>query len=98
LEDFCSSLLGHLRTLLYFLIVLDYRTFFFCGLYYSVYPGPSETFRGSNFLGLIFITLVYPLSHCAKKGGVIFIWTGIVFLTGEVIFVPKSPKGEFVNL
>jgi hypothetical protein len=27
LEDFCSSLLGHLQTLLYFLIVLDFRTF-----------------------------------------------------------------------
>jgi hypothetical protein len=31
-----------------------------------------------------------------KKGGVI--WTGIVFLTGQVIFVPEWPKGEFVSL
>jgi len=27
LEDLCSSLLGHLQTLLYFPIVLDFRTF-----------------------------------------------------------------------
>jgi hypothetical protein len=29
LEDFCSSLLGHLQTFLYFPIVLDFRTFLF---------------------------------------------------------------------
>jgi predicted RNA-binding protein with TRAM domain len=27
-----------------------------------------------------------------------FIWAGIVFLTGQVIFVPEWPKGEFVSL
>jgi predicted membrane channel-forming protein YqfA (hemolysin III family) len=27
-----------------------------------------------------------------------FIWTGIVFLTGQVIFVPEWPNGEFVSL
>jgi hypothetical protein len=47
---------------------------------------------------LILITLFYPLSICDKKRGVIFIWTGIVFLTGQVIFVPEWPKGEFVSL
>jgi hypothetical protein len=46
------------------------------GLYYFVYPGPYETFRGSNF----------------------YFWIGIVFLTGQVIFVPEWPKGEFVSL
>jgi hypothetical protein len=25
-------------------------------------------------------------------------WTGIVFLTGQVIFVPEWPKREFVSL
>jgi hypothetical protein len=44
------------------------------GLYYSVCPGPSETFRRSNF------------------------WTKIVFLIGQMIFVPEWPKGEFVSL
>jgi hypothetical protein len=29
LEDFCSSLLGHLQTFLYSPIVLDFRKFFF---------------------------------------------------------------------
>jgi hypothetical protein len=39
-------------------------------LYYSVYPGPSETVRGSNFYCscCFIITLVYPLSLCDKKG------------------------------
>jgi hypothetical protein len=32
-------------------------------LYYSVYPGPSKTIRGSNFYcSVFFITLFYPLS------------------------------------
>lgn len=43
------------------------------------------------------ITLFDPFSLCDKKGGVIFVWTGIVFLTGQVIFVPEWPKGEFVS-
>jgi hypothetical protein len=38
-------------------------------LYYSVYPGPSETIRGSNFYYIwILFTLFYPLSLCDKKG------------------------------
>jgi hypothetical protein len=32
LEDFCSSLLGHLQTLLYFPIVLDFKTFLFADI------------------------------------------------------------------
>jgi hypothetical protein len=43
------------------------------------------------------ITLFYPLSRCDKKGEKFFIWTEIVFLTGQVIFVPEWPKGEFVS-
>jgi hypothetical protein len=40
-----------------------------CGFYYSVYPGPSETVRGSNFYFSWFLfTLFYPLSLCDKKG------------------------------
>jgi hypothetical protein len=40
---------------------------------------------------------VYPLSLCDKKGGVIFIFgPGMYFQTGQVIFVPEWPKGEFV--
>jgi hypothetical protein len=36
--------------------------------YYSVDPGPSETFRGSNFCVVFIITLFYPLSLCHRKG------------------------------
>jgi len=40
---FCSSLLGHLKTLLYFPFVLDYKTFLSVDFIYSVYPCPVET-------------------------------------------------------
>jgi hypothetical protein len=43
------------------------------------------------------ITLFYPLSLCDKKVEYFLIWTGIVFLTGQVIFVPEWPKGELVS-
>jgi hypothetical protein len=64
------------------------------GLYYSVYPCPFETFRESNFCVFDSYYFVLPF----VKWGVIFIWTGIVFLTGQVIFVPEWPKEEFVIL
>jgi len=100
LEDFCSSLLGHLQTLLYFPIVLDFRTFFVCGYYYSVYPGPSETVRGSNFWYSYFcLLLCFTLCpFVTKRGSYFYFWIGIVFLTGQVIFVPEWPKGKFVSL
>jgi predicted membrane channel-forming protein YqfA (hemolysin III family) len=45
------------------------------------------------------LTLFYPLSFCDKKrGSNFYIWTGIVFLIGQLIFVPKWPKGELVSL
>jgi hypothetical protein len=98
LEDFCSSRLGHLQTLLYFPFILDYRTFFSVDFIYSVYPCPVETSRGS-------ILLLWPLyilfTLCpfeTKRVSISLIWTGIVFLTGQVIFVLEWPKGEFVSL
>jgi len=33
-----------------------------------------------------------------KRGSNFNFWTGIVFLIDPVIFVPKWPKEEFVNL
>jgi predicted membrane channel-forming protein YqfA (hemolysin III family) len=33
-----------------------------------------------------------------KRGSNFYFWNGIVFLTGQVIFIPKWPKGEFVSL
>jgi hypothetical protein len=41
---------------------------------------------------------VLPFVLLWQKGGVIFIWTEIVFFNGQVIFVPEWPKGEFVSL
>jgi hypothetical protein len=41
---------------------------FVCGYYYSVYPCPSETLRGSNCCVVFLIHLFYPLSLCDKKG------------------------------
>jgi hypothetical protein len=43
------------------------------------------------------ITLFYPSSFCDKKGESLLIWTVIVFLIRQVIFVPEWPKGEFVS-
>jgi hypothetical protein len=33
-----------------------------------------------------------------KRGSNFYFLTRIVFLTGQVIFVPEWPKGEFVSL
>jgi hypothetical protein len=68
LEDFCSSFLGHLQTLLYFPIVLDFRTFLFVDFIYIVNPCPVETSRGSIYYCGPSHTLFYPLSLCEKKG------------------------------
>jgi hypothetical protein len=38
LENFCSSLLGHLQTLLYFPTVLDFRTFLSVDIVTLFYP------------------------------------------------------------
>jgi len=43
--------------------------------------------------------MLYPLSLCDKKGGVILIFgPGMYFQTGQVIFVPEWPNGEFVSI
>jgi len=53
---------------------------------------------GVIFDVVIFITMFYPLSLSDKKGSNFYFWTRIVILTGQVIFVPEWPKGEFVSL
>jgi hypothetical protein len=74
-----------------------YNLFFFIFFYfYFVYPCPAETLRGSN-CGFSH-TLFYLLSFWDKKAEYFLFWTGIVFLTGQVIFVPKWPKWKFVSL
>jgi hypothetical protein len=53
---------------------------------------------GVFFFVVDFYYSILPFVPLSQKRGVIFIWTGIVFLTGQVIFVPEWPKGEFVGL
>jgi hypothetical protein len=57
LEDFCSSLLGHLQTLLYFPTVLDFRNVF-------------ETSRGSILLLRYFYTLFTLCPIETKRGSI----------------------------
>jgi hypothetical protein len=66
---------GLTRLLLFppFSLMFSFSSFPFvcktCGLYYSVYPSPSETVRGSNFyFSWCLFILFYPLSLCDKKG------------------------------
>jgi hypothetical protein len=47
---------------------LDFRKFFVCGYYYSIYPCTFETLKGSNCCLVFLITLFYSLSLCDKKG------------------------------
>jgi hypothetical protein len=41
---------------------------FVYGYYYSVYPCPSETLRGSNFCVVFLLTLLYLCPFVAKNG------------------------------
>jgi hypothetical protein len=67
--------------------------FFFFELFldnfFFVDPCPTETFRGSNHFVVFLNTLFYPLYFCDKNGEYFLIWTKIVFLTGQGIFVPE---------
>jgi hypothetical protein len=90
--------LGHLQTLLHFPFVLDFRTFLSVDIYYSVYPCPAETFRGSNCFVVFLVTLFYHLSFCDKMGGVIFYLEQDCIFNRSSVFVPEWPKGAFVGL
>jgi len=81
---FCSSLLGHLQTFLYFPFVLDYRTFLSVGFIYYVYPCPVEISRVSILLLWSFYTLFTICPFETKRESICLIWTEIVFLTGQV--------------
>jgi hypothetical protein len=59
----------------------------------------SETVRGSNCIIVDFYYSVLPFVPLWQKLGVIFIFRlGMYFQTGQVIFVPEWPKGEFVRI
>jgi hypothetical protein len=53
--------------------------------------------KGEYFNTVVFLYSVYHLSLWDKKRVYVSFWTGNVFLTGLVIFVPEWPKGEFVS-
>jgi hypothetical protein len=47
---------------------------------------------------VVFHYSILPFVPLWQKGGVIFIFgPGMYFQIGQVIFVPKWPKGEFVS-
>jgi hypothetical protein len=93
LEDFCSSLLGYLQTLLYSPIVLDFRTFLSMDIIYSLYPCPVETSRESILVLWTFYTLFTLCPFETKKGEYVAFWTGNVFLTRSSDFCPRMAKG-----
>jgi hypothetical protein len=89
---FCSSLVSHLQTLLYFPFVLDYRMFLSVDFIYSVYPCSVKTSRGSILLLLSFYTLFTICPFETKMGSIYLIWTEIVFLTRSSDFCPIMAK------
>jgi hypothetical protein len=64
-------------------------------LYYSVYPGPSETVRGSNFYYRWFLLLLcFTLCpFVTKRGSNFYFWTGNVFPNRSSYFCPRMAKG-----
>jgi hypothetical protein len=61
---------------------------------YSIYPCPVETSRESILLLWSSYTLFTLCPFETKMGEYVSFWTGNVFLTGVVIFVPEWPKGK----
>jgi hypothetical protein len=70
--------------------LLDYITLFTLVL---LRPLGGVIFGCSWFLLLCFTLCPFV----TKRGSNFYFWTGIVFLTGQVIFVPEWPKGELVS-
>jgi len=54
----------------------------------------------SNFSNCGFSLILYlPFAILRQKGGVFLIFgLGMYFQTGQMMFVPEWPKGEFVNI
>jgi hypothetical protein len=98
LEDFFSSLLGHLQTLLHFPIVLDFRTFLSVDIITLFTLILLRHLGGLIFVWFFFLLCFTLCPFVTKNGEYFYIWDGIVFLTSQVIFVPEWPKGEFVCL
>jgi hypothetical protein len=78
----------------YWIIVILFKLWVLFILYL---PLSSWDFKGEYLW--FFLYSILPFVILRQKGGVFFcFWTEFVFLTGQVIFVPELPKGEFVNL
>jgi hypothetical protein len=60
--------LGHLQTLLWFPIVLNFRTFLSVDFIYSVYPCSIETSRGSILILWSFYTMFTLCPFETKRG------------------------------
>jgi hypothetical protein len=81
-----------MQTLLYFSIVLDFRTFLSVDFVYSVYPCPVETSSGSILLLWSFYTLFTLCPSETKRGSICQFWTGNVFSTQSSDFCPRMAK------
>jgi hypothetical protein len=68
-------------------------------LYYFVYPGPSETVRGSNFYwGVLFYYSVLPFVPLWQKGGVIFLFgPGMYFKIGQWFLSQNGQRGSLLG-
>jgi hypothetical protein len=64
--------------------------------FYGLLQFPFLSVFGTVFRVFIYFFLLFVLVR--QKGREFLFWTGIVFLTGQVNFVLKWPKGEFVSL
>jgi hypothetical protein len=64
-------------------------------LYYSVYPGPSEIVRGSNFYSsCVLLLLCFTLCpFVTKRESNFYFWTGHVFPNRLNDFCPRLAKG-----
>jgi hypothetical protein len=78
-----TMMLFFLQFSLMFPFLVLFFVFKTCGIYYSVYPGPSETVRGSNFCCGSFLLLCFILCPFVTKRG-----RNFYFLDRECIFKP----------
>jgi hypothetical protein len=68
-------------------------------LYYSVSRVLLRLLRGVIFISVgCFITLFTLCPFVTKRGSNFYFGPGMYFQTGQVIFVPEWPKGEFVSI
>jgi hypothetical protein len=98
LEDFYSSLLGHLQTFLYSPIALDFKKFLSVDII-TLFTLVLLRHWGGVIVVWFFSLLCFTLCPFVTKRGSNF-WFGLrmYFQTGQVIFVPEWPKGEFVSI